>query len=220
MVASWRSITIALIALLQSVIGCQFYPPGEYLRFVRVPEDLGVGEEVLIIDVFPRNKLMLTALDKDGDADYFTYRDLNRTTVSLLLARSLEDLVDRDKPQNVLKFKLTCDFDNEEDVVTSSLAITVYVEDVNDHAPIFQNAPYHVAIEELTPVGLTVFKGIHATDRDKPNTPNSDIHYSITAGNEKGKFGLDNSHEAYLVLKKPLDYDNGDREFVLIITAT
>lgn len=68
--------------------------------------------------------------------------------------------------------------------------------------------------------GLTVFKGIHATDRDKPNTPNSEIHYSITAGNEKGKFGLDNSHEGYLVLKKPLDYDNGDREFLLTISAS
>ncbi|KAK9754964.1 Cadherin domain [Popillia japonica] len=67
---------------------------------------------------------------------------------------------------------------------------------------------------------LTVFKGIHATDRDKPNTPNSEIHYSITAGNEKGKFGLDNSHEGYLVLKKPLDYDNGDREFLLTISAS
>lgn len=44
--------------------GCQFYPPGEYLRFVRVPEDLAVGEEILIIDVFPRKQLTLTSLDK------------------------------------------------------------------------------------------------------------------------------------------------------------
>lgn len=32
---------------------------------------------------------------------------------------------------------------------------------------------------QLTPVGLTIFRGIHAIDRDKPNTPNSDITYSI-----------------------------------------
>ncbi|KAK9738868.1 hypothetical protein QE152_g9453 [Popillia japonica] len=166
----WKSATIILITILQAVIGCQFYPPGEYLRFVRVPEDLGVGEEVLIIDVFPRKKLTLTSLDKDGDADYFTYRDLNRTTVSLLLARSLEDLVDRDKPQNVLKLKVMCDFDNEEDVVTSSLAVTVYVEDVNDHAPIFQNAPYHVAIEELTPVVVIVVNNDLTDIEDIPRT--------------------------------------------------
>lgn len=56
---------------------------------------------------------------QDDDADYFTYRDLNRTTVSLLLAKSLEDLVDRDKPQNVLKFKVICDYESDEDAVST-----------------------------------------------------------------------------------------------------
>lgn len=66
---------------------------------------------------------------------------------------------------------------------------------------------------------MTIFRGIHATDRDKSNTPNSDVQYSITGGNEKGKFGLD-AHEAFLILKKQLDFDNGDRDFVLTITAS
>ena len=55
---------------------------------------------------------------QEEDAHYFTYRDLNRTTVSLVLARSLEDLVDSPNPQNVLKFKVVCDYDYEEDVVS------------------------------------------------------------------------------------------------------
>lgn len=33
--------------------------------------------------------------------------------------------------------------------------------------------------KQLTPVGLTIFRSIHAIDRDKPNTANSDITYSI-----------------------------------------
>jgi hypothetical protein len=37
--------------------------------------------------------------------------------------------------------------------ITSSLSVTVYVEDVNDHAPVFVAAPYHVTVDELTPVG-------------------------------------------------------------------
>lgn len=68
--------------------------------------------------------------------------------------------------------------------------------------------------------GLTIYRGIHAIDRDKPNTPNSDVQYAITAGNERGKFALDSSHQAFLLLKKPLDYDTGDREFTLTITAS
>lgn len=37
--------------------------------------------------------------------------------------------------------------------ITSSLSVTVYVEDVNDHAPTFQFAPYRISVDELTPVG-------------------------------------------------------------------
>lgn len=46
---------------------------------------------------------------------------------------------------------------------------------------IFFPFPYffHFFSPQLTPVGLTVFRGIHAIDRDKPNTANSDITYSI-----------------------------------------
>lgn len=100
------------------------------------------------------------------------------------------------------------------------MSVTVYVEDVNDHAPYFLDVPYHVTVDELTPVGLTLFQGIHAVDRDKPNTPNSDIHYSIVGGNHEGRFALENSHRAALVLKKSLDYDSGNREYTLKIMAS
>lgn len=100
------------------------------------------------------------------------------------------------------------------------MSVTVYVEDVNDHAPRFLDVPYHLTVDELTPTGLTLFRGIHAIDRDKPNTPNSDVHYSIVGGNEQGKFALESSHKAVLVLKKPLDYDSGDKEYSLKIMAS
>ena len=57
-------------------------------------------------------------------------------------------------------------------------------------------------------------------DRDKPNTPNSDVQYSIVAGNEAGKFGLESAHRAALVIRKPLDYDTGDKEFLLTLMAS
>lgn len=75
-----------------------------------------------------------------------------------------------------------------------------------------------IALYNLT--GLNIFRRIRATDRDKPNTPNSDVQYAITAGNERGKFALDSSHQAFLLLSKPLDYDAGDREFTITVTAS
>lgn len=37
--------------------------------------------------------------------------------MSVLLAQSLEDLVDSESPQNVLKFRLVCDYSDGEDTV-------------------------------------------------------------------------------------------------------
>jgi len=68
--------------------------------------------------------------------------------------------------------------------------------------------------------GVTIFRGIHALDGDKPNTPNSDVYYAIVKGNEQGKFSLESGHRTALILRKPVDYDSGDREFTLVITAT
>ena len=39
-------------------------------------------------------------------------------------------------------------------------------------------------------------------------------------GNEEGKFSLESGHRTALILKKPLDYDAGDREYVLSIGAS
>lgn len=48
---------------------------------------------------------------------------------------------------------------------------------VLSHRAIVQS--YTLPPTQLTPVGLTIFRSIHAIDRDKPNTLNSDLTYSI-----------------------------------------
>ncbi|XP_029156895.1 cadherin-89D isoform X2 [Nylanderia fulva] len=218
-----RLITAVLLMLfvrVQYITGCQFYPVGEYLKFVRVPENLKTGTEILSLEVYPRDRLAITPVDKEEDAGFFAYKETNKTHVSLILAQSLEDLVDAESPRNLLKFRVSCDSGTGDTSVSAHLSVTVYVEDINDHAPQFVDAPYHVSVDELTPVGVTIFRGIHALDGDKPNTPNSDVYYAIVKGNEQGKFSLESGHRTALILRKPVDYDSGDREFNLIITAT
>lgn len=39
--------------------------------------------------------------------------------------------------------------------ISAYLSVTVYIEDVNDNVPKFQDTPYHVAVDELTPTGKT-----------------------------------------------------------------
>lgn len=104
----------------------------------------------------------------------------------------------------------------------SFLTLTVYIEDINDNKPVFMNTPYAISIDETIPVGSIVFQGIHAFDRDKPNTPNSDVQYFI--GTQTSDIGgpyfiLDSPHRPHVILKRQLDYDEGLRQFDLIIVA-
>ena len=80
-------------------------------------------------------------------------------------------------------------------------------------------AGYNVTIDENTPPGLTIFRGITALDTDKPNTPNSDVTYSIVKGNEDRKFSIEGNQKAVVVLRKHLDFERGDSLFNLTILA-
>ena len=81
------------------------------------------------------------------------------------------------------------------------------------------SAGYNVTIDENTPPGLTIFRGITALDTDKPNTPNSDVTYSIVKGNEDRKFSIEGNQKAVVVLRKHLDFERGDSLFNLTILA-
>ena len=149
---------------------------------------------------------------------YFSFRQIDRRRIGIFLERSLQDLVDRSAPITAIKFRLAC---RGTDGTTDYLPVTVSIEDINDNSPEFVNAPYRFSLDELTPPGLTVFRGIQALDKDKPNTANSEISFKITSGNDDRKFSIEigGSGRAVLVLRKRLDYDKGDRLFNLTIEA-
>ena len=46
------------------ISGCQFHPVGDYLRFVRVPENVPVGGEILRVQVQPKGLLSIQPMDK------------------------------------------------------------------------------------------------------------------------------------------------------------
>lgn len=46
------------------LLGCQFYPVGEYLKFIRIPENLAIGAEVLSLEVHPRTQLTIIPIDQ------------------------------------------------------------------------------------------------------------------------------------------------------------
>lgn len=204
---------------------------------------MSVGGEVLNIKAFPRNSIKLKGMERSSDASYFRLKEFNSSSIQVLLDKSLEDLVDRDIPQNLLKFKIQCNNFVGRTEEASYLTVTVYVEDINDNYPKFMGSPYTIHVDESTPVGKdfnsriydfeisnnefwiigsTVYSGITAFDRDKPNTPNSDVQFSIGPQDYPGGpyFAIEHPHRPAIVLRKKLDYDEGLRKFDITIIAS
>ncbi|KAL0849687.1 hypothetical protein ABMA28_011653 [Loxostege sticticalis] len=85
------------------------------------------------------------------------------------------------------------------------IPVSVRVWDVNDNAPAWAGAPYHVRLSELTAVGARVLR-VRATDADQPG-PHATIVYSVLPGPHSEYFGFVNELDSVLVVKKPLDFE-------------
>ncbi|XP_038255144.1 protocadherin Fat 4 [Dermochelys coriacea] len=68
---------------------------------------------------------------------------------------------------------------------SSVASLVIFVNDINDHPPVFGQSVYRVNISEEVPPGSYV-KGLSATDRD--SGLNANLKYSIVSGNELGWF--------------------------------
>lgn len=68
--------------------------------------------------------------------------------------------------------------------------VFIAVDDTNDNAPIFEAAKYDVILSESVPIKYSIAK-IIASDADLENTPNHEVVYDITSGNDDGLFTID-----------------------------
>ncbi|XP_060647453.1 protein dachsous isoform X2 [Drosophila nasuta] len=102
----------------------------------------------------------------------------------------------------------------------SSAGITVFVSvlDANDNAPIFDpSAKYEAEISELAPLRYSIAQ-LLAVDADQENTPNSEVVYDISSGNDEHMFTID-LISGVLFVNNRLDYDSGATSYELIIRA-
>ncbi|XP_039443022.1 cadherin-89D isoform X2 [Culex pipiens pallens] len=212
--------------------GCKLYSKSNLrtksdgVQFLRLKEDFPVGGEIVSLYAYPRNSILIARTENSSDGEYFKLKEVNSTVVSVILNRSLDDLVDSDAPQSILKFSVFCSGSSmvmNKDNQSSFFTITVYIEDINDNDPEFINLPYAITLDESTPIETVVFNRIKAIDRDKPNTPNSDVEYAIAPKQIKSgdfPFRLESSQRPKLILQRPLDYDAGQHTMNVLVIAT
>ena len=83
---------------------------------------------------------------------------------------------------------------SDNDGLESTANVIVYVEDVNDNAPMFLETSAHVTIPESISDSF-ILHTVEAVDNDfddnRKNNPNNFIQYSITDGNDDNVFNID-----------------------------
>uniref|UniRef100_A0A3Q1EDN5 Protocadherin-16 n=1 Tax=Acanthochromis polyacanthus TaxID=80966 RepID=A0A3Q1EDN5_9TELE len=98
---------------------------------------------------------------------------------------------------------------------SSSVAAVITIGDVNDNPPVFSRAEYTVSLSEGAAAGTEIIR-LTATDPD--STPNAEVQYIISSGDEVNLFTMDQWTGA-LRLQRALDREHQSTH-VVIIQAT
>ena len=99
--------------------------------------------------------------------------------------------------------------------LTGSATVRVYIQDINDHAPIFNDTLYSANVTENAPNG-TVVSTVLALDEDAEN-PSNNITYSLY-GDRSENFIVDSANGNVLVAGE-IDWELGE-EFTIFVVAT
>ncbi|XP_018019328.1 protocadherin-like wing polarity protein stan [Hyalella azteca] len=146
----------------------------------------------------------------DGDSTFA----LDPTSGVLRTAR----LLDRETVSRYNLIALAAD--NGDPPRSTSVVITVDVDDINDNAPMFDTEHIQLYIAENSPIGSTVGE-VRARDPDAGR--NAIIEYSITGGVDAGDFVMvahPTEGRAELITRIELDYESSKKKYYLEVSAT
>ncbi|KAJ8922560.1 hypothetical protein NQ315_007590 [Exocentrus adspersus] len=172
---------------------------------VNIAENTTLGTTVIHL-AKPSNQNQVT-LFRIIDGNEEGLFEISNPSGALILIRNLDREI-----QDNYSLKMSTDVSN-----LSIIQVLIYIDDSNDNAPVFQQADYEKSISEGLPLGSFVEK-IVATDADLSGTPNSEVVYDITSGNDDGCFRMD-TNTGTLHVNKSLDYDRGNTEYNFVIRA-
>uniref|UniRef100_A0A8C6VWT8 Protocadherin-15 n=1 Tax=Nothobranchius furzeri TaxID=105023 RepID=A0A8C6VWT8_NOTFU len=164
----------------------------------------------------PGRTITLTLLD---NYDYWVLLDPSQQRLFL---NSTGRVLDRDPPISITSIVVKVQCTNLLVGTIILHEVRVIVRDKNDNSPQFRHPRYYVAINELTPVGTTIFTGFSgdngATDIDEG--PNGQIEYTILynpndpTSNRTVRVG--NTMSGTILLAERLNYEDKTRYLVLV----
>uniref|UniRef100_A0A8C5MN76 Protocadherin-15 n=1 Tax=Leptobrachium leishanense TaxID=445787 RepID=A0A8C5MN76_9ANUR len=156
-------------------------------------------------------------LSLEDNIDYWVILD---PITQRLYLNSTGRVLDRDPPLSIQSIVVKVQCKNKVGIVIYH-EVRIVVRDKNDNPPRFLNQSYYAAVNELTPIGTTIFTGfseLGAMDID--DGPNGQIEYVIrynpndTASNQT--FGIPLTLSGAVVLRRRLNYEEKTRYYVIV----
>ncbi|XP_057214580.1 protocadherin-15b [Triplophysa rosa] len=139
-----------------------------------------------------------------------------------LYLNSTGRVLDRDPPSYIQSIVVQVQCTNELVGTVILHEVRIVVRDRNDNLPRFQQPRYYLAINELTPVGTTIFSGFTGNNGavDIDDGPNGQIEYTIQY-NPKDQttnrtFDIPLTLSGSVVLRERLNYEEITRYLVII----
>eukprot|EP00118_Oscarella_pearsei_P019174 m.202185 g.202185 ORF g.202185 m.202185 type:complete len:4095 (+) comp39606_c0_seq6:120-12404(+) len=199
---------VLVAAFVQSVAGQESHPPyfPRQTYFGVIKENNTVGASILTISALdPENNPITYSLGAAANG-LFTVDP----TSGVISAASVYDR--EIVPGSLYKFtaKATDSISKE----VASATVFIEIQDINDNAPVFKNAPYTATLSENTNLGIVVATAV-ASDLDQGL--NALFTFSISRGNDDGKFSIAKV-SGRITLLASLDYET-KKSYFLTITA-
>ncbi|XP_037127213.1 protocadherin-15a isoform X2 [Syngnathus acus] len=223
----WLATGMVILSSLKAVWGqdtdeCKLSRPGPPATIVTIDEESPNGT-VLVENMQingraqdPGRTISLNLLDNH---DYWVILEPTRQRLFL---NSTGRVLDRDPPNYITTIVVQVQCTNELVGTVILHEVRIVVRDRNDNTPRFQHPRYYVAVNELTPVGTTIFTGFSgrngATDID--DGPNGHIEYSVLYNandpESNSTVNVANTLSGHIVLAERLNYEERTRYLVLI----
>ncbi|XP_016523418.1 protocadherin-15 isoform X3 [Poecilia formosa] len=223
----WLGTGMAILALLthswgQATEECKLSRPGPPATIVTIDEESPNGT-VLVENMQingraqdPGRTISLILLD---NYDYWVILEPARQRLYL---NSTGRILDRDPPNSITTIVVQVQCTNELVGTVILHEVRIVVRDKNDNSPKFQQPRYYVSVNELTPVGTTIFTGFSgnngATDID--DGPNGHIEYSILYNpsdpESNNTVRVGNTLSGIILLAERLNYEDKTRYLVLV----
>lgn len=195
------------------VVKFRYFPTTS--KFASVDENAQIGTVVALLTVSDSdsptaNGNISVSILGGNEQRHFEVHTSPVPNLSLIKVASV---LDRER---ISSYNLTVSVsDNGKPMARSSFAsLVIFVNDINDHPPVFQETEYRVDISEDIPKGSYI-KGVSATDGDSGQ--NANLRYSLVSGNALGWFSI--SENSGLVTSAALLDREIASEIVLNISA-